>query len=97
MSNQMAFLLFGDQSVETHGCLSDFCKSGPSLLAKHFLTIVGTALQNEIDSLSAAQRQRFPSFRTIQQLNQRYHESGVKNLAIDSALLVATQLAHYIE
>lgn len=97
MSDKMAFLLFGDQSLDTHAFLADFCRcSNPSLLSKHFLEQVGVALKNEVDKLSILERQRIPKFLTVQELNQRYFEGAVRSPAIDSALLVTTQLAHYI-
>jgi hypothetical protein len=98
MSDKMAFILFGDQSSDTQGFFADFCRRGnPSILAQAFLDQACTSLKHEIDRLPALKRQRFPIFSNIQELNQRYHQQDVKNSAIDSALLVTIQLAHYIE
>ncbi|KAI9734043.1 MAG: hypothetical protein M1818_006981 [Claussenomyces sp. TS43310] len=98
MSDKMTFLLFGDQSLDTHAFLADFCRRGhPSLLCKHFLNQAGAALKDEIDQLSAPERQKIPRFFTVQELNKRHFESGRRNPAIDSALLVITQLAQYID
>lgn len=98
MSDKMSFLLFGDQSTETHAFLADFCRLGdPSLLARSFLEQVATALREEVDQCSALDRARIPTFSSIKELNERYHGSPTKNSAVDSALLSITQLVHYIE
>jgi hypothetical protein len=98
MADQMAFLLFGDQSLDTHGFLADFFRRGaPSVLSKEFLRRAGDALREEVDQLPRVERQKIPLFRTLQQLNERYHAQSIKYPGIDSALLCITQLAHYIE
>jgi hypothetical protein len=98
MADQMAFLLFGDQSLDTHGFLADFFRQGnPSVLSKAFLYQAGEALRNEIEELPRVERQKIPIFRTLQQLNEKYHAHSVKYPGIDSALLCVAQLAHYIE
>lgn len=98
MAEQMSYLLFGDQSLDTHGFLADFYRQGnPSVLAKSFLQQVGDALRDEIDRLPRFERTKIPVFRTLQQLNEKYHHQRIKFPGIDSALLCITQLAHYIE
>lgn len=98
MTTQMAFLLFGDQSLDTHGFLADFYRLGnPSVLSKEFLRRAGEALRVEVDNLPRTQRQVIPVFRTLQELNEKYHGQSIKYPAIDSALLCVAQLAHYIE
>lgn len=94
----MAFLLFGDQSLDTHGFLAEFCREGnPSILAKAFLERATHALREEVDGLTRLQRANIPSFRTLYQLNEKYHTQDQKHPGIDSALLCIAQLAHYIE
>lgn len=94
----MAFLLFGDQTLDIHGFLADFFKSGnPSILTQSFFDRAGSALRAEVDQLSALERRRVPHFSSIKELNDRYHAKNIKNAAVDSALLCITQLAHYIE
>ncbi|KAI1327243.1 polyketide synthase [Xylariaceae sp. FL0255] len=98
MADQMAFLLFGDQSLDTHGFLADFFRQGnPSILSKEFLRVAGDALRDEIDKLARVERRKIPVFRTLQQLNERYHAQILKCPGIDSALLCIAQLAHYID
>ncbi|KAI1389461.1 polyketide synthase [Hypoxylon trugodes] len=98
MADQMAFLLFGDQSLDTHGFLADFYRRGnPSILSKEFLRLAGDALRDEIDRLPRGERRFIPIFRTLQQLNERYHAQTIKFPGIDSALLCVAQLAHYID
>ncbi|KAI1345073.1 polyketide synthase [Xylariaceae sp. FL0016] len=98
MADQMAFLLFGDQSLDTHGFLADFFRRGsPSILSREFLRQASDALRDEIDRLPRVQRQRIPIFRTLQQLNESYHRQSLKSPGIDSALLCIAQLAHYID
>ena len=98
MSDKMAFLLFEDQSLDTHEFLAEFCHRGNlSVLSRSFLEQIGSALREEVDQLSSLERQRVPKFSSIQELNKRYHVGNIKNSAMDSALLCITQLAHYIE
>lgn len=94
----MAFLLFGDQTLDIHGFLADFFKSGnPSILAQSFFDRAASALRAEVDQLSILERRRVPHFTTIKELSDRYHAKSIKNAAVDSALLCIVQLAHYIE
>ncbi|KAI8168501.1 Conidial yellow pigment biosynthesis polyketide synthase [Colletotrichum sp. SAR 10_71] len=98
MADKMSYLLFGDQSLDTHGFLAEFCRSGnPSTLAKTFLEQAGQALREEIDGLGKLERSKLPTFLTLRQLNERYHAQSIKHPGIDSALLCITQLAHYID
>ncbi|RWA08120.1 hypothetical protein EKO27_g6972 [Xylaria grammica] len=98
MAGQISFLLFGDQSLDTHGFLADFLRRGnPSILSREFLRLAGDALRDEIENLPRVERQKIPTFRTLAQLNQGYHGQKVKCPGIDSALLCIVQLAHYID
>ncbi|KAI0395410.1 polyketide synthase [Xylariaceae sp. FL0594] len=95
---QLAFLLFGDQSLETHGFLADLERQGdPNVFAKEFLAQATDALRKEIDNLPRVEREKLPQFRTLRQLNEQYREQKVKYAGIDSALLCMAQLAHYID
>jgi hypothetical protein len=95
---QDAFLLFGDQSLDTHGFLAQFFRQGqPGILAKAFLNQVGYALRKEVERLPKLERSRLPVFRTLQQLNERYYGQRLKHPGVDGALLCTAQLAHYIE
>ncbi|KAI0196979.1 polyketide synthase [Astrocystis sublimbata] len=97
MASQSSFLLFGDQSLDTHGFLADFLKRrNPSYLSREFLRLAGDALRDEIENLPRFVRQKIPTFRTLAQLNEGYHGQKIKSPGIDSALLCITQLAHYI-
>ncbi|KAI1179145.1 polyketide synthase [Nemania sp. FL0916] len=98
MADQLSFLLFGDQSLDTHGFLADFLRRGnPSVLSREFLTLAGEALRNEIEGLPRVERLKMPMFRTLAQLNEGYHGEKIKFPGIDSALLCIAQLAHYID
>jgi hypothetical protein len=98
MAEQMAFHLFGDQSLGTYEFLAEFFRQwDPSILSQEFLKQVGDALRDEIDSWPRVERERIPTFRTLQQLNSKYHKQDIKFPGIDSALLCVAQLAHYIE
>ncbi|KFY25113.1 hypothetical protein V493_04828 [Pseudogymnoascus sp. VKM F-4281 (FW-2241)] len=98
MAEKISFLLFGEQSLDTHGFLADFCRNGnPSVLSHAFLDRVASTLQNETERLPSLERRHIPPFTTIQELNQRYHTRDITHSAIESALLVTTQLAHYID
>lgn len=98
MSDKMAFLLFGDQSLDTHEFLREFCRHGnPSVLSQSFLDQVGSALKEEVNQLSILERLKIPNFSNIQELNEKYYDREIRNSAVDSALLCITQLAHYIE
>ncbi|CZT53270.1 probable polyketide synthase [Rhynchosporium secalis] len=98
MSDKMAFLLFGDQSLGVHSFLADFYRDGtPSILTLSFLDQVGAALRFEVDHMSSIERQMVPHFSSIKDLSEKYHVRKIKNSAVDSALLCITQLAHYID
>ena len=98
MADKLAYLLFGDQSTDTHGFLAEFFRHGAQgLLAKAFLEQAGRRLRKEIDELPKIERSKLPTFLTLQQLNERYHAQGIKHPGVDGALLCISQLAHYIE
>ncbi len=98
MADRLAFLLFGDQSLDTYAFLAGFYRSGDQgILAKAFLNQAGEALYKEIESLGRVERAKLPLFKTLQQLNERYNAQALKHAALDGALLCITQLAHYIE
>lgn len=96
--SQLAFYLFGDQSLDAHTFLSDFCRNGnPSVLARVFMERASLALRDEIEGLSKLERAKMPVFRTLPQLNEKYHAQTIKHPGLDSALICIAQLAHYIE
>ncbi|CAJ2502602.1 Uu.00g099960.m01.CDS01 [Anthostomella pinea] len=98
MVEQMAFLLFGDQSLDTHGFLANFFRQGnPSVLSKEFLKNAGDALKDEINQLPRVERDKIPIFRTLPQLNESYHHQITKCPGVDSALLCIAQIAHYLD
>lgn len=98
MADKLAFLLFGDQSLDTHAFLAEFFRQEhQGLLAKAFLEQAGHALRKEVERLPKLERTRLPMFLTLQQLNERYHSQTRKHPGIDGALLCISQLAHYIE
>lgn len=98
MADKIAFLLFGDQSLDTHAFLAEFCRQGnPSILAKAFLERASHALREEVDRLPKFERADIPEFRTLYQLNEKYHARAIKHPGIDSALLCIAQIAHHIE
>ncbi|KAH8678863.1 polyketide synthase 1 [Tricladium varicosporioides] len=97
-TSKMAFLLFGDQSLDTHGFIDNFCRHvTPSILSKAFLDQVSSALCHEVDCLSNLERNRIPSFASIEELNERYHDRGVKHSGIEGALLCISQVVHYLD
>lgn len=98
MADKLAFLLFGDQSTDTHGFLAEFFRQPErGILANAFLEQVRHALRKEIEGLPKVERSKLPKFLTIQNLNERYHAQGLKHPGVDGALLCISQLAHYIE
>lgn len=98
MADRMAFLLFGGQAAETHGFLAGLCREGNlSILSKAFLERASNALRQEVDGLGKLEKAHIPTFRTLYQLNDKYHSQKLKHAGIDAALLCMTQLAHYIE
>ncbi len=98
MADKLAFLLFGDQSLDTYGFLAGFYRQGDqSILSKAFLDQASEFLRREIESLNRLERSKLPAFQSLQQLNEKYHAQTVKHPGLDAALLAICQLAHYIE
>lgn len=98
MADKLAFLLFGDQSTDTHGFLAEFHRQpNRGILANAFLEQVGHALRREIEALPRVERAKIPKFLSLQNLNERYHAQSLKHPGLDGALLCVSQLAHYIE
>ncbi|KAL1839340.1 hypothetical protein VTJ49DRAFT_1636 [Mycothermus thermophilus] len=92
-----AFLLFGDQSLDCHSFLAAFFRQeDQGELAKVFLRQACHALKGLVEGLPAAERSKLPVFSTLQQLNERYHNSKLKHVGLDAALLTISQLAHYL-
>jgi hypothetical protein len=97
-TSNLAYYLFGDQSLETYSFLANFLhRSSPSLLSRTFAENLGDALCREVNSLSNLERNKIPRFSSLEDLNEKYYSSGVKHSGIESALLCATQVAHYLE
>lgn len=93
-----AFLLFGDQSLNCHTFLAQFFRqSEMGHLAKAFLLQAFHNLKKLIDQMPPAERAMLPEFRTLQQLNERYHNAKLKHAGIDAALLAMAQIVHYIK
>lgn len=98
MADKLAFLLFGDQSSDTHGFLAEFFRQpNRGILAHAFLEQVGQELRKEVEALSRLERSKIPQFLSLQNLNERYHAQSIKHPGLDGALLAISQLAHYIE
>lgn len=98
MADKLAYLLFGDQSTDTHGFLAEFFRQPErGILANAFLEQVRHALRKEIEGLPRVERSKLPKFLSIQNLNERYHAQALKHPGVDGALLCISQLAHYIE
>lgn len=93
-----AFLLFGDQSLDSHGFLAQFYRqSKHGELARVFLQQANYALVGVVEKLPAFERATLPDFRTLRQLNERYHNAALKHSGVDAALLTISQIAHYLE
>lgn len=98
MTDRMAFLLFGDQSLNVHESITQFYqRENIGALSSNFLDRTAAALRDEVDGLSNVERLRIPTFSAIQDLNQSYNAQSQKTSALDSALLCITQLLLYIE
>lgn len=98
MADNLAFLLFGDQSTNAHGFLAEFFRRpARGILANAFLEQVANGLRKEIESLPGIERTKIPKFLSLQNLNENYHAQQQKHPGLDGALLCICQLAHYIE
>jgi hypothetical protein len=92
------YVLLGDQSLDTHGFLCAFThQTELGELSRAFSRQASHALERVIERLPAAERGQLPVFRSLGQLNERYHESKIKHAGIDAALLAIAQLAHFLE
>jgi hypothetical protein len=98
MTERMAFLLFGDQSISAYDTLVDFFRRGNSgVLSTAFLDGAVSSLKAEVDQLSSVDHQQFPIFSSIRELNESYHAQPQRTAALDCALTCITQLLLYIE
>ncbi|CAN8106101.1 unnamed protein product [Discula destructiva] len=98
MADQLGFLLFGDQSSDTHGFLAElFRQPNRGILATAFLEQVFHELKKEVEALPRLERSKIPKFLSLQNLNERYHAQILKHPGLDGALLAISQLAHYID
>ena len=98
MAQRMAFLLFGDQSLDVYETLADFYRrENAGALCNSFLARTATVLRDEVDRLPNLERLRMPTFSTIQELNDRYNLGSQKTSTLDSTLMCITQLLLYIE
>lgn len=98
MADTLGFLLFGDQSSETHAFLADFFRQpNRGILADAFLEQVFHELRKEVEALPRLERSKIPKFLSLQNLNEGYHAQHSKHPGLDGALLAISQLAHYIE
>ncbi|KAK4144292.1 polyketide synthase [Dichotomopilus funicola] len=97
LTGRPAFLLFGDQSLDSHGFLAHFFRQ-PHMgeLARVFLRQVERALTNVIEKLPVVERAALPRFLSLQQLNERYHHAELKHAGVDAALLTISQISHYL-
>lgn len=98
MADNLAFLLFGDQSTDTHGFLAEFFRQpNRGILANAFLEQISHELRKEIEGLPKVERAKLPKFLSLQNLNERYHAQSLKHPGVDGALLCIAQIVHYIE
>lgn len=97
MPSRMDLLVFGDQAVNTYPFLKAILRRGrTNNLLNSFIAKAGMVLREEISQLSSVERESIPSFSTIRELADNYHEGRDVVTALDSALLTVAQLAHYI-
>ncbi|KAH6649728.1 polyketide synthase [Chaetomium tenue] len=93
-----AFLLFGDQSLDSHGFFAQFYRQPKhGELARVFLQQANHALLGVVEKLPVLERATLPNFRTLRQLNEQYHNTELKHSGIDAALLTISQIAHYLD
>ncbi|KAK3402855.1 polyketide synthase [Sordaria brevicollis] len=95
---QLAFYLFGDQSLDTHAFLATyFLNPNKGVLAKAYLDQISHAIRREIEQLPRTERSKLPEFLNLRHLNERYHAQAIKHPGIDGALLCISELVHYID
>ncbi|KJZ72345.1 hypothetical protein HIM_08271 [Hirsutella minnesotensis 3608] len=94
----MSFHVFGDRLFDAYGFFADFCRERrPGVLATAFIDQAGTALRDEASRAAKSKKVTIPAFKTLRQLNQKHHTSATKHLGVETALICAAQLCHYID
>lgn len=98
MVSEMRLLLFGDQVFDRHTHLrSQLLRGRTNPIVGVFFHRVNLALRREIAQLSPLEAKNIPSFSAIDDLLDRTRSEPALHVGVESALLCASQLAHYIE
>lgn len=89
-------LLFGDQTAEQYPLLNKIVLHKENPLLRNFVERCAVALREECRLLPRSQRDMIPDFLSVNDLKEAYYQKGSKVAMIESALLVISQLGHYI-
>lgn len=89
-------VLFGDQTAEQYPLLHRIVLRKDNAPLANFVERTALAIREETRTLPRSQREAIPDFLTLNNLIEAYYQKGVKVPMIESALLTATQIGHYI-
>lgn len=89
-------ILFGDQTAEQYPLLHRIVLRKDNAPLANFVERIALAIREETRTLPRSQRDAIPDFLTLNNLIEAYYQKGVKVPMIESALLTATQIGHYI-
>ena len=92
----MNLLIFGDQTIQQSDTLRGLCSRTDSVILGSFLSSATAALRQEVDSLPRLEQPAIPPFRTPKQLIDAYYDRNLKDVRIESSMLVIAQLGEYI-
>ena len=97
MMPEMRLLLFGDGALVSPAHVqTQLIQSRGDPYLCLFLQRANEALKQEVALLSPLERASIPTFTTIDDLNDR-HNSSKLHAGVQNALLVISQIIHYIE
>ena len=93
-----AVVLFGDQITDLPAAFRriNHRKDKTALLGS-FLDKAKAALREEVARQPRSIRDDIPTFTTVFDLTERFHQNGISNPAVTAALLCVAQLATFIE
>lgn len=92
----MNLLIFGDQTGQQSDTLRGLCSRTESAILGTFLDLATAALREEVNRLPQHEQPLLQPFQTLSSLVDAYYDKGLKDVRLESSMLVIAQLGEYI-